>query len=452
MTTPPVPRSVMRTASLAVFGSLLASLDGTIVNVAFPTLRQAFGSSIQTVQWTVTGYLIALALSLPISGWLTDRFGAKAVYVSALLGFSLASGACALAPSVAMLIAFRVLQGGVAGILAPMGQTIVAQIAGRDRLGRVMSVVSIIGALGGVLGAPLGGVLLALGSWRWVFLVNVPIGAAAVVLALRRLPSLPPHPRPLDLTGALLLVPGVGLLAYGLTELAQRSAVSTAAVAVATGAVLSVGFVLHSRRQGSRALLDVRLFQIPSFSVGVAASFAGRFANDGALLLIPLYLTQVRFDTALQAGLVLSLSALGSLIALPIAGQLNDRLGARFTGTAGSALGLIATIPFLLVDTTTPLTVLAVALFARGLSASIGGLPPVASAYRDLDRSAAPTATTTLNIATRLGSPAGTATLAALLAAGPATASSSYQTAFLGAAIAALIATGISALLPAKTR
>src|SRR5579875_1328217 len=179
---------VWRVSLVVIVGSIMSILDTTIVNVALATLSHRLHSSISEIQWVVTGYMLALATVIPVTGWGARRFGAKRVYLASLLMFTLGSALCGLATSTQELIVFRVLQGLGGGMILPVGQLMMAEAAGPKRMGRVMGIVAVPAMLAPVLGTTLGGVILENLSWRWIFYVNLPIGIVGVVAALRVLP------------------------------------------------------------------------------------------------------------------------------------------------------------------------------------------------------------------------------------------------------------------------
>src|SRR6266540_2929789 len=182
-------REILLLGAVIVIGTIMAILDATIVNVAIPTLGRDFNTSISTIQWVMTGYLLAFASVIPLTGWASERFGAKRVWIASLLAFMTGSALAGTAWSIETLIVFRVLQGLGGGLILPVGQTILAQAAGPQRIGRVMSVVGVPMLLGPILGPVIGGAIVDQISWRWIFFVNLPIGVVAVLLAARRLPQ-----------------------------------------------------------------------------------------------------------------------------------------------------------------------------------------------------------------------------------------------------------------------
>ena len=174
-----------RIATVVVLGSIMAILDTTIVAVALDTLGRDFRVSVSTIQWVTTGYLLALAMVIPVTGWAIDRFGHKRMFMLSLTVFLIGSSLCGLAWSANSLIAFRVLQGLGGGMILPIGQSMLARAAGPQRMGRVMSVIGAPTVLGPILGPVLGGLIVSNFSWRWIFYINVPIGIVTLVLASR---------------------------------------------------------------------------------------------------------------------------------------------------------------------------------------------------------------------------------------------------------------------------
>ena len=202
--------AIWKISSVAVLGSFLSQLDATVVNVSLAPLAAELHSSLSTIQWVTSGYLLALTLMLPLNGWLVDRIGAKALYLWCFSAFTLSSALCAFSWSADSLIGFRVLQGMSGGLLAPMAQMMMARHAGKHMV-RVMGYAAVPILFAPILGPVIAGAILQYASWRWLFLINLPVGVLAVVLAVVILPK--DHeelrPRDLDLVGLALLSPGL---------------------------------------------------------------------------------------------------------------------------------------------------------------------------------------------------------------------------------------------------
>src|SRR3954462_9801904 len=212
-------RALLSVAIVVVLGAIMSILDTTVVNVAISHLSTTFDTSLTTIQWIVTGYTLALATVIPITGWAADRFGTKRLYMLSLALFLCGSILSGRAWSAGSLIGFRVLQGLGGGMLMPAGMTILTRAAGPQRVGRVMAIIGVPMLLGPILGPILGGWLVDNASWRWIFFINLPIGIVAFVAALRILERDEPQPgERFDTLGLALLSPGLALLIYGLAK------------------------------------------------------------------------------------------------------------------------------------------------------------------------------------------------------------------------------------------
>jgi EmrB/QacA subfamily drug resistance transporter len=396
---------------------IMAILDATIVNVAIPTLGAGFHASVSTIQWVLTGYLLALASTIPLTGWASERFGAKRVWIAALVLFMAGSALAGAAWSIEALIVFRVLQGIGAGLLLPVGQTILAQAAGPQRIGRVMSVVGVPMLLAPIFGPVVGGAIVDQVSWRWIFFVNLPVGLAALVLAWRLLPSLAPQRRaPLDWRGLALLSPGIAIFVYGLSEAGSAGGFGGIALAgIALGVVLLTLFVWHAVHRGRGALLDLSLFVRRGFAAAAATNLLIGIALFGALILLPLYYQLVRGESPLRTGLLLVPQGLGAALAMPLAGRLTDEIGARTVIPIGILLALLGTAGYTQVGATSSYAYLAGALFLIGLGLGATIMPSMAVAYQAVPRETAGHATSTINVIQRIAASIGTALLAVVL-------------------------------------
>ena len=238
----------------------MTQLSTTMVNVSLLSLAAELHASLSTIQWVTSGYLLALAVMLPLTGWLVDRIGAKALYLWSFAAFTLSSTLCGLAWSANALIAFRVLQGMSGGLLAPMVQMMIARAAGKH-MARIMGYAVVPILLAPILGPVIAGAILQFASWRWLFLVNLPVGAVAIVLAIFFLPNDREETK-LDLVGFALLSPGLVLFLYGSDHMCERIGQVTLALSV----VLLAMFFKVAIRKGDRALIDLRLFKGKTFA------------------------------------------------------------------------------------------------------------------------------------------------------------------------------------------
>jgi EmrB/QacA subfamily drug resistance transporter len=364
-----------------------------------------------------TAYLLAFASVIPLTGWASERFGAKPLWLASLVTFMVGSLLAGLAWSIGALIAFRVLQGLGGGMIMPLGQAILAQRAGPQRMGRVMSLVGVPMLLAPIAGPVIGGALIGAASWRWIFFVNLPIGAVALALAIRLLPSIPPRGRQrLDRVGLVLLSGGIATFVYGLAEVGQTGSASatTPTVALSTGALLVALFALHALR-AKAPLIDVRLFARRGFASASATNFILGVALFGVALLLPLYFQIIRGRSPLETGLLLIPQGLGAACAISLAGSLTDKLGARRVVPVGVLLALAGTAGYTQITANSSYAYLAAALFLIGAGLGATITPSMAAAYQDLQRAEIAQATSALNVVQRIAGALGSALLAVVL-------------------------------------
>jgi EmrB/QacA subfamily drug resistance transporter len=405
-------------AGVATLGLIMAVLDTTIVNVALDKLSSDLHASLGTIQWVSTGYLLSLAAVIPLSGWVTERFGSKRTWIASIALFAVGSALCALATSAGELIFFRVLQGLGGGMLVPVGFTLIAQSAGPRQMGRALALVGVPILLGPIFGPIIGGLIVDSAPWQWIFLVNVPIAVVAIVVAVRTLQ--PDAGRAdagaLDWVGAALLCPGLAGVVFGLSETESHGGVGSPSAygPILAGFVLIALFSWRSLRV-ARPLIDLRLFRSRGFRAAAAVTFLLGAALFSTLLVLPLYYQVDRGESALDAGLLLAPQGLGAAMMLPISGRLTDRLGGGRVVLVGISVIALATLPLVFVSGHTPYALLGAVLFVRGMGLGASIQPVTAAAYAVLDSSQVPRGTAALNTLRQIGGSIGTALLAVVL-------------------------------------
>jgi EmrB/QacA subfamily drug resistance transporter len=346
----------VRNALLAlIVGGIAAILDSTMVTLALHTLVVRLHSSDGTIQWVTTGYLLAMAVAIPTTGWAESRWGGKHVWMAALVLFAVGSVLSGLAWSDTSLIGFRVLQGFAAGLIFPLMQTLGVRAAGGRPSSRLIATVSLPLALGPILGPVVGGVILNWLSWRWLFLVNMPVIAVGLVLAWRLLPPDRRDPgadRPcLDVIGLVLLAPALAGILLGLSNLSRDGGIGPTAVLVplVAGVALLAAFCAWALAPGDRQpIVDIRLLRLRSLGTASTVLFTAGAAIYAAMFLLPLYYQQLRGQTVLHAGLLLIPQGVGSLVARFVVSKLVARLGARLITIGSFLLAAAATVPFAL--------------------------------------------------------------------------------------------------------
>lgn len=410
----------LRMAVVLLLALLMALLDETIVNVGIKTLSDAFGSPLATVQWVTVGYVLAVAVATPFAGWAVDRFGGRTMWLAAVSLFVLGSVLSGLAWSIGSLIAFRLLQGLGGGMIVPVVQSVLATAAGPTRVAKAMSLISLPLTLGPILGPVVGGLLVDYVNWRWMFLINLPIGLVALLLALRSRPADQHAGRAeerLDILGLVLLAPGVAALVYGLTAAAHSGDASSPAVlaAFAGGALLLVGYVVHALRTSATPLIDLRMFNKRGFTMAVITMFfVGAVANT-LLLLTPLYYQQSRGFGALHAGLLLIPSGVLGAVGAITSGKTASKVTARLTSAAGMLIAALGALAFSGVgaDTNTAWLSVALGLTGYGIGLTVPGT--MAFLYRAVGEASAPRATSALFIFNQIGGALGIAIVAITL-------------------------------------
>jgi EmrB/QacA subfamily drug resistance transporter len=408
---------VWKIAGVVILGMIMSILDTTIVNVALRTLGHDLHSSISQIQWVVTGYLLSLAAVIPVTGWAARRFGAKRVYLTSLVLFTGGSALCAVASSTTSLVLFRVLQGAGGGMIMPIGQLIMAQVAGPKRMGRVMGVVTMPAMLAPILGPVVGGTILQNLHWSWIFLVNLPIGLIAFVLAWRTLPETDSgEAGRLDVFGLALLSTASTALVYGLSQLGTHSSLTTPLVVgpIALAIVLSGIFCWHALRI-ERPLLDIRLYKNRVFAAASLTTFGLGAALFGAMILVPLYYQEVRHESVIVTGLLVGPQGLGMLIVMPLVSRMTQRFGGGRVALGGVSILCLGTIPLAFVGGHTSILLISLVLLLRGVGIGFAFMPAMTAAFASLRPDQLSDATPQLNVLQRIGGAIGTAVLAVVL-------------------------------------
>ncbi|RMI38188.1 DHA2 family efflux MFS transporter permease subunit [Streptomyces triticirhizae] len=416
------PRSPVAIALVTALASFTIVMDTTIVNVALHALAGEFDAPLTTIQWVTSAYVLALASVIPAAPWAMGRFGARRVYLGAIALFVLGSALSGLAWSAESLIAFRALQGLGGGLITPVGMSLVlrAAAAAGGRQGMLMSLSGLSLLVAPALGPVFGGWLVDEISWRWMFLVNVPVGALAVVLGARIIPADEPSPgRRLDVPGLLLLSPGFAALIFGLTR-ANESADGFAApdswLPLLLGAALVLGF-LRRAFTTSGPLLDLRLLRHRPLALGLLSLVPFVMGYFGSMLLTPMYFQLVRGDGVMESGLMTIQLGLAAGVTMQLAGRLVDRVAARWIVLPGMLLAATGMGWFAAVaqpgaaewQLRTSLAVL-----GAGVGATM--MPSITAATRSVAPADVPAASTLVNIGTQLATAVGSAVMAVLLA------------------------------------
>ena len=415
-----IPPHVKRIAVVVILGAIMSVLDTTIVNVALQSLSQDLAAPLDQVQWVVTGYLLAIAAVLPITGWAANRFGARRVYMTSLVLFTLGSLLCGFAWNIESLIFFRVLQGIGGGLVLPVGQIILVKAAGPRALPRLMSMIGVPIILAPVFGPTIGGLLIEHAGWQWIFFVNIPIGILAVALGRRLLPAdEPEHAGRLDALGLALIATGLVGITYGLAETGSTGTIASPRVLVPLlgGLALVATFLIRSLRI-PEPLLDIRLFSNKAFAAAAFTTFCLGAALFGAMILMPLYFQTVRGQDAVHTGLLLMPQGIGAAFAMGLSGRVTERVGGGITALFGVIVTAIATLPFVFIGAETSYWLIGTAMIFRGFGIGMSMMPSMTAAFSVLRRDQVAHASPQLTVLQRVGGSIGTAIFTVVLQRG----------------------------------
>lgn len=398
-------------------GIFLATIDGSIVNVALPTLTEGLNTDFSTIQWVVLSYLLTITTLLTIVGRLADMYGRKPLYTTGFFVFTVGSFLCGLAPSVSWLILFRVLQGIGGALILALGIAIVTEAFPPTERGRALGIAGSIVSIGVVSGPVLGGVIIESLSWHWIFFVNVPIGILGVVLSIRHVPA--SHPRggqQFDLLGATLLCITLLTLLLGLTTGQRQGFTSPTALTLFLIAFISFVAFLWVEYHHPQPIIEPRLFRNRIFRVNLFTGFLV-FVGLGSGVLIPFYLENVLGYSVQQVGFLLAVVPIALGITAPISGTLSDRFGSRPISVAGLALTMIGYLALSTLTTSTTAAGFMLRYLPIGIGVGLFQSPNNSAIMGSAPRERLGIVSSLLAVTRSLGQTVGIAVLGALWAA-----------------------------------
>ncbi len=402
-----------------VLAGTVVVLDTSVMVIAIPVLIDDFHSSLPVLQWVTTGYLLGLVAVLPTAAWLMARLGPRTVFIVALGAFIVLSGAAAFSWSVESLVAARILQGLGGGLIAPASQTIALGAVPRERRGRVMGVLGIPVLFGPLVGPVLAGWIIDTASWRPIFAVDIPIGIAGILLALRLLPRTErPAPTRLDWLGLALLSAGSVLLVLALTLLAESGPTAAGIIAALAGSASMTVFVVRTLGI-DHPLLRLRLLRSRSLATGSAVAMIYSAAYFGGLAVLPLYVQAVRGDPAVLAGSLAIPQGLAVGGTMQLATRLVDRVSPRRIIGIALSIGIAGTLALAAaVAVTAPYPVIVACTVAFGIGSGGTLMPAMTAATRDLPAGDLPSGTTLLGLGQQLATGLGIALVTLTLVTG----------------------------------
>jgi EmrB/QacA subfamily drug resistance transporter len=403
---------------LVAIGFFMQTLDGTILNTALPAMAADLNESPLRMQSVVIAYMLTVALLIPASGWLADRLGTRRVFAGAIALFGLGSLACALAPSLPLLVAARVLQGIGGALMLPVGRLAILRAFPRELLLRALAFVTIPGLVGPLVGPTLGGWLVEVASWHWVFLINLPVAVVGVLASLRYMPDLRAlKAQRFDWAGFALFGGGMVLVSLALQGLGERSiAFATAMLMLIAGLAGFVAYWLHAAR-AEAPLFSLALFRNPTYAVGLLGNLFGRLGSGAMPFMVPLFLqVGLNFSPA-HAGMSMIPTALGAIFAKTFAERLIKRFGYRTVLSTNTVLQGAMIASFALADAHSAYPLLLVQLGVFGIVNSIQFTAMNTLTLGALDERSASSGNSLLSVVMQLSMSLGVAIAAALLIA-----------------------------------
>ncbi|MDR0847065.1 MAG: multidrug efflux MFS transporter [Lactobacillales bacterium] len=414
-----IPKNIMNAAWILVLGAIMPMLDSTMVNIAINHLSRDFGASLSAIQWVITGYVLSIAITVPIAGWAAQKFNGKFLMIGANVIFLICSIACGLSWSIPSMVFFRVVQGIGAGIIMTLVMTLIVEIAGQGYMGRLISVIGLPTMLGPILGPVIGALIIQFVSWRWLFFVNVPVGIIAIIMMAWKLPNFVPSnvKAKFDFIGITLLGAASASLIYGITEAAKDHTFNNSSTItfVIAGVAILIAYIIYAAIRGDRAILPLKLFKVKNFSAASVGLFLAGIATNGPMMLLPLFFQNVKGFDVLYAGLLLIPQGVGMLVARPLIGKMVDKVGARNVTLISLAIAVIGTIPFTFFGPDASLIVISLVLFIRGIG--IGGvtIPMMTDSYTGMEKQAISQASVGTRIVQNIGGAFGSAVLATIV-------------------------------------
>ncbi|NOU90497.1 DHA2 family efflux MFS transporter permease subunit [Paenibacillus sp. LMG 31460] len=352
-----------------IVGMIMVILDSTVVNNAIPKLVEYFDTDLKTIQWTVTGYTLALSAVIPLAGWMADKFGSKQIFMITIALFTIGSVLCGIAQTPEQLIIYRIIQGLGGGMVGPIGMAMVFKLAPPERRGSIMGVLGVPMLIAPAFGPVLSGWLVDSVSWHWIFIINLPIGIIAFILGYKYLPKSDRHAAPhLDVIGMCLAPIAFSMLAYGVSEGGTSWFSTSTITGLTVGGIALILFIFVELAQ-KQPLLELKVFKSSDFTRSIIMTWIVQLPLFGTMLIVPLYLQGVMHYTALETGWILMPYALCAGLGMPISGRLFDKIGARPLAFAG--LTVITISLFILsdisVDTSLWVIILCICILGLGM-------------------------------------------------------------------------------------
>jgi EmrB/QacA subfamily drug resistance transporter len=410
-----MPETEWKILLVAVAGTFMVILDQTIMNIALPHIIAVFNVPTDHAQLVISAYLMATAITTPAAAYLCNRFGTKRVYIFSQASFLFGSILCGLSWNADSLIVFRILQGLAGGLLSPIAMTLLFLNVPPQQRGTAMAIFGIPLMLGPVIGPTLGGYLVTDWSWRMVFYVNVPVVLVAILIGLAWIQETPSMPAGFDFKGFALAATGFSTLLYALSYAPTWGWHDIRIIGLLSVGTLCLIIWIVLELRSNTPMLDLRIFKNRGFSLATGLNFVTTIGLFSIIFLLPLFLQNIRGLTALQTGLLMLPAVLGSIVTMPIAGRLYDRIGPKIPVVAGLIVTGIATYWMRTLDVTTPDNLLRLILFIRSMGIGLAMMPVMTYALASVEQKMTAQASSMMNVSRTVFASLGIAIFATML-------------------------------------
>ena len=410
------PRERYLALSVLVVGAFMVMLDATVVNLALPKIMILFGARVEEAQLVLTGYMLALAVIIPATGFVSDRLGSRQAFLICTFFFTVGSALCGFAWDIQSLVLFRVLQGLGGGMMMPLAMTILYQVVPLEQRGFVMSFLGLPLLLAPIVGPTVGGYLIEYVNWRVIFTLNIPVGMAGLFLGVLWLPHMPVRPRlKFDLAGFVLAAAGFSSVLYGLSHAPTDGWKTPYILALLVGGSVALLAWIVVELTVEDPLLELRVFRNYVYSLATLVNFILTAGIFSSMFLLPIFLQNLRGLTAVQTGLLFLPQAVAATLTMPIAGRVFDRFGARPVMLVGLAIQAYTTFRLAQLDVTTSGWELQEILIMRGMSAGMVTMPAMTTAMNTIPPHLLARASSLTNVLRQIFATFGTAIFATIL-------------------------------------
>ncbi|MFX3618656.1 MAG: DHA2 family efflux MFS transporter permease subunit [Sporolactobacillus sp.] len=411
--------SVIKTALILVLGAMAPMLDTTMTNIGINTILKDLGSTVNTMQWITTAYVLALGLTVPLAGWLINRMSGKRLMELSLLFFLIGSIISGMATDVPALLIGRIVQGAAAGVIITSLTTLMVKATEGHALGKLMAIVGLPIVFAPILGPTVGGALIKFLNWHWLFYINIPVIVIALLFTFFGLPTFEPTKsnRSFDFIGFALLTGLFAGIVIGVTNYSTDNVFGKMDVLLPVFLSIDclVLYIIYGFKRPAKALIPLSLFDSSYFSASAALLFLSGLMVNGVMFVLPLYLQNIRHLSVIWSGIYLIALGAGMLVTRTQVGSLTDKHGAKWITIISLMFAVLTTLPFAFFTDKTANWIVIAMLFLMGLSRSGITIPVMTDTYTGMDQKLVAEATVATRMAQNIGGSVATAVLATII-------------------------------------